>query len=164
VAVALAGCGGDEPVAPAHRDAADIVRAKPAAEAVFFQRMLGDDPVSESVSLRVDGTAAVRRRGGRGYWDAISAARRPRRCRRTPWPRRRRRRSPATARVGSRSPACRRTAHGAGAGPLVLDGLQRGSRGRAIRADAVVQPGGDVTLSVGPARFPGASSCAGAAA
>jgi hypothetical protein len=55
-------------------------------------------------------------------------------------------------------------AHGAGAGPLVLDGLQRGSRGRAIRADAVVQPGGDVTLSVGPARFPGASSCAGAAA
>jgi hypothetical protein len=34
-----------------------------------MQRVLGDDPVSESVSLRVDGTAAVRRGAGRGYWD-----------------------------------------------------------------------------------------------
>jgi hypothetical protein len=32
--------------------------------------LIGDDPISESVSLRVDGTAAVRRGGGgRGYWE-----------------------------------------------------------------------------------------------
>jgi hypothetical protein len=67
VAAALAGCG-DEPSA-APRDAADIVRANHAPEAVWLQRVIGDDPVSESVSLRVNGTAAVRRGGGRGYWD-----------------------------------------------------------------------------------------------
>ena len=67
VAAALAGCG-DEPAA-APRDAADIVRANHAKEAVWMQRVLGDDPISESVSLRVDGTVAVRRGGGRGYWD-----------------------------------------------------------------------------------------------
>ena len=46
-----------------------------------MQRVLGDDPVSESVSLRIDGTAAVRRGGGRGYWDVaveLSAADRDR--------------------------------------------------------------------------------------
>jgi hypothetical protein len=65
--VALAGCGGDD--APSRRDAADINRDNHAREVVQMQRVLGDDPVSESVSLRVDGTAAVRRGGGRGYWD-----------------------------------------------------------------------------------------------
>jgi hypothetical protein len=64
-AAAAAGCGGAEPP----RDAADINRANAAPEAVHMQRVLGDDPVSESVSLRVDGTAAVRRGGARGYWD-----------------------------------------------------------------------------------------------
>lgn len=59
----LAGCGGKEP------DAADLNRTNEAPEAVFLQRVLGDDPVSESVSLRVDGTAAVRRGAARGYWD-----------------------------------------------------------------------------------------------
>ena len=64
-ALALAGCGGDAP----EKDAADINRDNHAEEAIFLQRVLGDDPISESVSLRVDGTAAVRRGGGRGYWD-----------------------------------------------------------------------------------------------
>jgi hypothetical protein len=68
--IALAGCGSsDERPAAAPRDAADIVRANHAPEAVKMQRVIGDDPVSESVSLRVNGTAAVRRGGGRGYWD-----------------------------------------------------------------------------------------------
>lgn len=63
--IAVVGCGSnDEP-----RDAADIVRANHAPEAVRMQRVIGDDPVSESVSVRVNGTAAVRRGGGRGYWD-----------------------------------------------------------------------------------------------
>jgi len=64
---AVAGCGSGSSSEPL--DAADIVRANHAREAVHMQRVLGDDPVSESVSLRVDGTAAVRRGGGRGYWD-----------------------------------------------------------------------------------------------
>ena len=64
--VLLAGCGGEDAPPP---DAADMNRDNRAREAVFLQRVLGDDPVSESVSLRVDGTAAVRRGGGRGYWD-----------------------------------------------------------------------------------------------
>jgi hypothetical protein len=65
---ALAGCGADSPP-ERPLDAADINRANHAEEAIFLQRVLGDDPISESVSLRVDGTAAVRRGGGRGYWD-----------------------------------------------------------------------------------------------
>jgi hypothetical protein len=66
-ALALAGCGAEGNERPL--DAADIIRANHADEAMFLQRVLGDDPISESVSLRVDGTAAVRRGGGRGYWD-----------------------------------------------------------------------------------------------
>ena len=66
-ALALVGCGAEKNEAPL--DAADINRANDAEEAIFLQRVLGDDPISESVSLRVDGTAAVRRGGGRGYWD-----------------------------------------------------------------------------------------------
>jgi hypothetical protein len=66
-ALALAGCGADNNERPL--DAADINRANHAEEAIYLQRVLGDDPISESVSLRVDGTAAVRRGGGRGYWD-----------------------------------------------------------------------------------------------
>jgi hypothetical protein len=66
-ALVLAGCGGDEKERPL--DAADINRNNHAEEAIYLQRVLGDDPISESVSLRVDGTAAVRRGGGRGYWD-----------------------------------------------------------------------------------------------
>ena len=66
-ALALAGCGADNDERPL--DAADINRANHAEEAIFLQRVLGDDPISESISLRVDGTAAVRRGGGRGYWD-----------------------------------------------------------------------------------------------
>ena len=66
-ALVLAGCGSDASERPL--DAADINRNNHAEEAVYLQRVLGDDPISESVSLRVDGTAAVRRGGGRGYWD-----------------------------------------------------------------------------------------------
>jgi hypothetical protein len=66
-AVAFVGCGNETNEQPP--DAADINRANHAEEAIFLQRVLGDDPISESVSLRVDGTAAVRRGGGRGYWD-----------------------------------------------------------------------------------------------
>jgi hypothetical protein len=66
-ALALSGCGSDDNERPL--DAADINRNNHAEEAIFLQRVLGDDPISESVSLRVDGTAAVRRGGGRGYWD-----------------------------------------------------------------------------------------------
>jgi hypothetical protein len=66
-ALALAGCGSNEAEQPP--DAADINRNNRADEAIYLQRVLGDDPISESVSLRVDGTAAVRRGGGRGYWD-----------------------------------------------------------------------------------------------
>jgi hypothetical protein len=66
-ALVLAGCGSENQERPL--DAADINRANHAEEAIFLQRVLGDDPISESVSLRVDGTAAVRRGGGRGYWD-----------------------------------------------------------------------------------------------
>jgi hypothetical protein len=66
-ALVFTGCGGDENQRPL--DAADINRNNHAEEAIYLQRVLGDDPISESVSLRVDGTAAVRRGGGRGYWD-----------------------------------------------------------------------------------------------
>jgi hypothetical protein len=70
VAAGIAGCGGDdERPAAAPRDAADIVRANHAPEAAWMQRVIGDDPISESVSLRENGTVAVRRGGGRGYWD-----------------------------------------------------------------------------------------------
>jgi hypothetical protein len=254
VAAALAGCGGDDAAAPAPRDAADIIRANHAAEAVYLQRVLGDDPVSESVSLRVDGTAAVRRGGGRGYWDVAvrldpaEAERTLALVRRAPFAalarstidpggfggndngRRymlRRGRASVTIAEADLPPAMRRlvaelnavidgdrgriladdrhfsasgvtgshdsdpdsapeldnspatplradttappaqstlscygeggqqqagvSPHGVAAGPLVLDGLQRGSQGRVIRADAVVQPGADVTLSVAPA-------------
>ena len=66
-ALVLVGCGSEKNDQPL--DAADINRNNHAEEAIFLQRVLGDDPISESVSLRVDGTAAVRRGGGRGYWD-----------------------------------------------------------------------------------------------
>jgi hypothetical protein len=66
-ALVLVGCGSEKNDQPL--DAADINRNNHAKEAIFLQRVLGDDPISESVSLRVDGTAAVRRGGGRGYWD-----------------------------------------------------------------------------------------------
>jgi hypothetical protein len=40
------------------------------------------------------------------------------------------------------------TPHGVGAGPVVFDGLRRTSRGPVIRANAIVQPGGGVTVSI----------------
>jgi len=67
-AAVFVGCGGDT-TTERPPDAADINRANRAEEAIYLQRVLGDDPISESVSLRVNGTAAVRRGGGRGYWD-----------------------------------------------------------------------------------------------
>jgi hypothetical protein len=58
VVVAVAGCGGD--VKPAAK-----VKAKPEAkEVVYLYRVQGDDPWPDSISLRADGTADVRRGGG----------------------------------------------------------------------------------------------------
>jgi hypothetical protein len=252
LAAALAGCGGgDKPAA--QRDAADIVRANHAREAVYLQRVLGDDPVSEWVSLRVDGTVAVRRGGGRGYWDVAmelppaEAERTLKLVDRAPFaaladntitpggfagddngirymlrrgsesitlaaddvPRSMREliaelnalidgdrgriiaddrhfsasgvTGAADSDRGDSAPAIENspatplqaegaapeaelalscygwggrgagvTPHGIGAGPVVFDGLRRDSRGPVIRANAIVQPGGGVTVSIVP--------------
>jgi hypothetical protein len=250
-AVALAGCGDGEEPTTAPRDAADLIRANHAAEAVYLQRVLGDDPTSESVSLRVNGTAAVRRGGGRGYHDIAielskgEADRALALVRRAPFAALadntitpggfagddngwrymlRRGGDSVTIAEADLPPAMRRlvkelnglidgdvgrivaddrhysassvtgsvssspdsepvvenapttplqepqaapeaqtslscygwggrqspdaVVQGTGAGPLVFDGLGRSSRGRVVRANAVVQPGGDVTVSV----------------
>ncbi|HET8755420.1 MAG TPA: hypothetical protein VFM58_05405 [Solirubrobacteraceae bacterium] len=71
VAAALAGCGGGDERPAAPQDAADMVRANHAPEAAWMQRVIGDDPISVSVSLRENGTVAVREGGGRGYSDVV---------------------------------------------------------------------------------------------
>jgi hypothetical protein len=67
--VALAGCGGD---------AKPVADAKPAAtkapEIVFLYRVQGDDPLPDSVSLRADGSADVRRGGGHGGFRTVEVA------------------------------------------------------------------------------------------
>lgn len=90
VVVAIAGCGGEsKPVAKATPTPA----AKPkAAEVVFLYRVQGDDPLPDSVSLRADGTADVRRGGGHGGFRTVevvlpqaAATRATRLAERAPW-------------------------------------------------------------------------------
>jgi predicted small lipoprotein YifL len=68
--VALAGCGGEKaPVAKAP----PAKKAK-APEVVFLYRVQGDDPLPDSVSLRADGSADVRRGGGRAGFRTVQVA------------------------------------------------------------------------------------------
>jgi hypothetical protein len=69
-AVVLAGCGDDERKAPAAKQAA----TPKAPEVVFLYRVQGDDPLPDSVSLRADGSAEVRRGGGHGGFRTVEVA------------------------------------------------------------------------------------------
>jgi hypothetical protein len=92
-ALALAGCGGgDDPAPPATAAPAPEATPEPAREIVYLYRVQGDDPLPDSVSVRADGSAAIRRGGGRGGFRAIDAqlsdseiARARRLTRRAPW-------------------------------------------------------------------------------
>jgi hypothetical protein len=66
-AVALAGCGAarEQPSADVERP----VKASSSPEVLYFFRVLGDDPVPDTVSLHADGTALVKRIAGRGWKD-----------------------------------------------------------------------------------------------
>jgi hypothetical protein len=85
VAVALAGCGAG--------DAKRTAAARPEApEVVYLYRVLGDDPMPDSVSVRADGTADVRRGGGQSGIRIVEVAlsraeteRAERLAARTPW-------------------------------------------------------------------------------
>jgi hypothetical protein len=69
ILVGIAGCGGESsPVA----EQTPTPSPKPkAAEVVFLYRVQGDDPLPDSVSLRADGTADVRRGGGHGGFRSV---------------------------------------------------------------------------------------------
>jgi hypothetical protein len=60
VLIPLAGCGGAAP-SPGPEAPASRPRAH---EIVYLYRVQGDDPMPDSISLRADGTADVRRGGG----------------------------------------------------------------------------------------------------
>jgi hypothetical protein len=68
-AVAVAGCGGGEKPAakpsPPQRAAA-TPQPKPAPEAIYMYRVLGDDPLPDSITVRRDGSVLVVRGGGHG--------------------------------------------------------------------------------------------------
>jgi hypothetical protein len=66
-AAALAGCGAtqEQTSAPIERP----VKESSAPEVLYFYRVLGDDPVPDTVSLHADGTALVKRIAGRGWKD-----------------------------------------------------------------------------------------------
>jgi hypothetical protein len=90
LAVGLAGCGGQSE--PAKRPATAPEGRAEAPEVVFLYRVQGDDPLPDSVSLRADGTADVRRGGGHGGFTTVGvvltraqAARATRLVERTPW-------------------------------------------------------------------------------
>jgi hypothetical protein len=80
----MAGCGSEaKPVAAVK---------KPAPEVVYLYRVQGDDPLPDSVSLRADGTADVRRGGGHGGFRTVEvvltgkqAARATRLVEHAPW-------------------------------------------------------------------------------
>jgi hypothetical protein len=86
--VPLAGCGGATP-----RPRSQTPAARPQAhEIVFFYRVQGDDPMPDSISLRADGTADVRRGGGgagikwiKAALDGRETARAKRLVERAPW-------------------------------------------------------------------------------
>ena len=99
--IPLAGCGGDATTpgveAPArgdvsgHRVAASSSRPE-ARELVYLYRVQGDDPMPDSISLRADGTADIRRGGGgsgikwiKAALDGRETAHATRLVRRAPW-------------------------------------------------------------------------------
>jgi hypothetical protein len=67
LAVAVAGCGGGE----VKRAAAPTPEPPEAPEVVYLYRVQGDDPLPDSVSLRADGKADVRRGGGHGGFRTV---------------------------------------------------------------------------------------------
>lgn len=71
--IALAGCGGDKPAAKAPAPAPKHAAAK-APEVVDLYRVQGDDPLPDSVSVRADGSADVRRGGGHGGFRTVQVA------------------------------------------------------------------------------------------
>jgi hypothetical protein len=71
--VGVVGCGSE----PASKPAAQKTRApqkKAAPEVVYLYRVQGDDPLPDSISLRADGTADVRRGGGHGGFKTVEVA------------------------------------------------------------------------------------------
>jgi hypothetical protein len=89
---ALAGCGGDaKPAAQPKPAAAEKAEAP---EVVFLYRVQGDDPLPDSISLRADGRADIRRGGGHGGFRSVEvelshavAARATRLAEHAPWKR-----------------------------------------------------------------------------
>jgi len=68
--VAIAGCGSE-----AKRVSAPVPKAEPEAqEVVYLYRVQGDDPWPDSVSLRADATADVRRGGGHSGFTSYKVA------------------------------------------------------------------------------------------
>lgn len=72
-ALALAGCGGDErpakPAAPARASTSDRGVKPPAKhppEAIWMYRVLGDDPLPDTITVWRDGSVQVIRGGGHG--------------------------------------------------------------------------------------------------
>jgi hypothetical protein len=66
--LALAGCGGGDHPVPQQRAAAATATATatPAPEAIYMFRVLGDDPLPDTVTVRRDGSVLVVRGGGHG--------------------------------------------------------------------------------------------------
>jgi len=88
VLVLLVGCGGAAPTPHAERPA----HRPQARELVYLYRVQGDDPMPDSISLRADGTAHVRRGGGgagikwvKAALDPQETARATRLVERAPW-------------------------------------------------------------------------------
>jgi hypothetical protein len=69
--VTLAGCGDDAKPAAQPKPAAERAEAP---EVVFLYRVQGDDPLPDSVSVRADGRADVRRGGGHGGFRTVEVA------------------------------------------------------------------------------------------
>jgi hypothetical protein len=68
---ALAGCGGSKSDAPV---AAEKTARPEAPEVVYLFRVQGDDPLPDSLSLRADGRAHVRRGGGHAGFRSVEVA------------------------------------------------------------------------------------------
>jgi hypothetical protein len=79
--IAMAGCGGEAPTAveAPTRGGAPAARVEATSrpqvrEIVYLYRVQGDDPMPDSISLRADGTADIRRGGGGSGIKWIEAA------------------------------------------------------------------------------------------